>query len=104
MAAAKRLFRDVEDLSRECEEARNQRGSGSGTGVRAAKQSTRSGTTGVFLDGLNDDDDDDDVSVSAESSAKGRETSRASIWAGRRLVRDWGSFLQGCEREGVAPV
>lgn len=27
---------------------------------------------------------------------------RASEWAGRRMVKDWGSFLMGCEREGVA--
>ncbi|KAL6708232.1 hypothetical protein ACN47E_003416 [Coniothyrium glycines] len=27
---------------------------------------------------------------------------KASLWAGRRLVGDWGMFLSGCEREGVA--
>lgn len=27
---------------------------------------------------------------------------KASIWAGGNLVTDWGRFLGGCEREGVA--
>lgn len=27
---------------------------------------------------------------------------RKSIWAGGNLVSDWGAFLGGCEREGVA--
>jgi hypothetical protein len=27
---------------------------------------------------------------------------KASEWAGRRMVKDWGKFLMGCEREGVA--
>lgn len=68
MAAAKRLFRDVEDV------------------VEEGSKRVRSG---FELDGQGD---------------AREEGGKSSVWAGRRLVTDWSSFLRGCEREGVAPV
>ncbi|KAF5844601.1 hypothetical protein GGP41_007674 [Bipolaris sorokiniana] len=68
VAAAKRLFRDVEDV------------------VEEGSKRVRSG---FELDGQGD---------------AREEGGKSSVWAGRRLVTDWSSFLRGCEREGVAPV
>lgn len=74
MAAAKRLFKDVEDVMVEEEEEGSKR-------VRSG-----GGKDGVGCDG------------------QGEEAGKSSVWAGRRLVTDWSSFLRGCEREGVASV
>jgi len=70
-AAAKRLFREVEDVEKEPD---------------VEKQEDT--VEGVGYDGVIDVDT--------------RERDRKSVWAGRRLVRDWNEFLGGLEREGVA--
>jgi hypothetical protein len=79
-AAAKRLFRNVEDVIPE-EEHEGDNGA----------QDHSLGLDGACDDSAVDESfNDDDGKVST------------SIWAGRRLVTDWGQFLSGCEREGIA--
>lgn len=92
--AARRLFRDAEDVSLECIEEQNEKNS---VMMRDMK---KGGVHDLGLDGQNDG------SWSGESGKNGQqqveESPKASTWAGRRLVTDWTRFLQGCEREGVA--
>lgn len=73
-AAAKRLFREVEDVAEEAE----------------------SGAFGGF------DGGSESTVVDSERAAEEEEEYRASVWAGRRLVTNWNMFLRGLEREGVA--
>ncbi|KAH7553148.1 hypothetical protein BM1_08121 [Bipolaris maydis] len=77
VAAAKRLFRDVEDVVEEGI-------GGGGSRVRNV------GGAGAF-------------ELGGQGHAR-EERGRSSVWAGRRLVTDWSSFLRACERDGVAPV
>jgi len=83
-AAAKRLFRDVEAVEETVD-------------ARAHQNKTRRGghvSAGCGYDGHSDGKEG--------SAASGHECSSASSWAGRRMVKDWNSFLRSCEREGVA--
>ncbi|KAI0584316.1 Peptidase-C78 domain-containing protein [Pyrenophora tritici-repentis] len=76
-AAAKRLFRDVEEV------------------VLKDDEQSEDGSVGAYGYGL-------DGQVE-QSSSEGSAEHVTSTWAGRRLVTDWNQFLSGCEREGVAP-
>jgi hypothetical protein len=78
-AAAKRLFKNVEDIIFEEREDDN--------GAR---------DHGLGLDGACDD------STVDESFNDDSGKTSTSIWAGRRLVTNWGQFLSACEREGIA--
>ncbi|KAH8725186.1 peptidase family C78-domain-containing protein [Phaeosphaeriaceae sp. PMI808] len=72
-AAAKRLFKEAEDVSYKHE---------------------RDGARGRFgLDGQ---------SAPSEGDRCDDGSYKASVWAGRRMVTNWNQFLVGCEREGVA--
>jgi hypothetical protein len=83
VGAAKRLFRGVEDVCAE---------------------------QGFGLDGCGEERDEKEgtangmgrFTVEEQEEAIRQEAFRASVWAGRRLVSDWGRFLGGLEREGVA--
>ncbi len=89
-AAAKRLFKAIEEVKAEEE-------------VGDAKASFEFGSDGLneLVAGSVADCDD-----GAESGfCGGQEEVRfpaSSVWAGRRLVTNWNQFLSGCEREGVA--
>jgi hypothetical protein len=74
-AAAKRLFKQVEDVIPEAEEE----------GDDGAPEYA------LGLDGACDESFNDDAGKSSTST-----------WAGRRLVTNWNQFLSGCEREGIA--
>ena len=91
-AAAKRLFKEVEDVCVEYEaEERDD---------EEKSEGKKPSGGGYGLDGHNDE------SKSGEGEGSERQLQEglgSSVWAGRRLVTDWGSFLRGCEREGVAP-
>lgn len=88
-SAARKLFRGVEDV---CTQDQDQ-------GLVDEESEKEKEELGVDLglelglDGTSD--------VAQEMAGKSRFT---STWAGRRLVTDWGAFLRGCEREGVAPL
>ena len=84
-AAAKRLFKNVEDVIPEEEEKGD-------TGAR---------DHGLGLDGACDESIVDESIVDESFNDDGGKVS-TSIWAGRRLVTNWGQFLSGCEREGIA--
>ncbi|KAF2026638.1 DUF1671-domain-containing protein [Setomelanomma holmii] len=76
LGAARRLFRGVEDLDE-----------------KEAGVVKREGE--AACDGHSEDD-------GGETETAVEERYRASVWAGRTLVTDWGRFLGECEREGVA--
>jgi hypothetical protein len=80
VGAAKRLFRGVEDV---CDEQ--------GFGLDGCRDEKEGTANGVFR-----------FTVEEQEEAARHEAFRASVWAGRRLVSDWGRFLGGLEREGVA--
>jgi hypothetical protein len=82
-AAAKRLFRDVEDIHPEESE--------SGSGEVDAEVGL-----GFGYDGQSD------RSIEEEKGRMEEARWNASVWAGGRLVSDWSMFLGGCDREGVA--
>jgi hypothetical protein len=87
-AAAKRLFRQVEEVIPEVENEmvdEDQEGA------------LQNGEPEYGLDGQADN------SLGNTSHDHGDQFS-TSIWAGRRLVMDWNQFLSGCEREGIAQV
>ena len=75
-AAAKRLFRDAEEV------------------VPKDDEQYSDGSVGGYGYGI-------DGQVEQSSSEESVEHI-TSTWAGRRLVTDWNLFLSGCEREGVA--
>jgi hypothetical protein len=79
-AAARRLFRQVEDVIPEVEDENE--------GNDGAREYA------LGLDGACDDG-------AVYESYDGKVST--STWAGRRLVTDWNQFLSGCEREGIAP-
>ncbi|KAF1942083.1 DUF1671-domain-containing protein [Clathrospora elynae] len=78
-AAAKRLFRDVSEVEDKDECA-------------AHGQTCASARFGC-------DGQSDHATVAEACEA---EEAKSSTWAGRRLVTNWGQFLRGCEREGIA--
>ncbi|KAF1829679.1 DUF1671-domain-containing protein [Decorospora gaudefroyi] len=82
-AAAKRLFREVEEVIPEEED--QDEGDYEGKGG--------------FEYGL---DGQSENSLVDESYGDPEEKYTTSTWAGRRLVTDWNQFLSGCEREGIA--
>ncbi|KAI4941149.1 hypothetical protein J4E91_010940 [Alternaria rosae] len=86
-AAAKRLFRQVEEVIPEVEDEVVDKDD---TGM------TQSEEHEYGLDGQVDN------STSDAGHANGDDTFSTSIWAGRRLVMDWNHFLSGCERDGIA--
>jgi hypothetical protein len=79
-AAAKRLFKQVEDVIPEAEEEGENDAQGYALGLDGAC---------------------DDSFVDQSLNNDGGKVS-TSTWAGRRLVKDWNQFLSGCEREGIA--
>lgn len=86
VAAAKRLFKGVEDV-------------GGGEEDHACSELDASGVQvgmGFGYDGLCES------GVGEEGCARAEEEFKTSSWAGRRLVTDWNQFLKSCEREGVA--
>jgi hypothetical protein len=85
-AAAKRLFKEVEEAGPQNEDFADD------GGVEMGRGDCEFG-----YDGQCDE-------VSLEEEGYGNELGKqiTSTWAGRRLVTDWNQFLTGCEREGVA--
>ncbi|CAO2649441.1 Nn.00g068260.m01.CDS01 [Neocucurbitaria sp. VM-36] len=91
-AAAKRLFQDVEEVTPNDVNPRNEEHNAS-----QGKERERSGGYVSFgLDGVSADSNVDEGYGSEENKFS------ASTWAGRRMVTDWNQFLLSCEREGVA--
>jgi hypothetical protein len=86
-AAAKRLFRQVEEVGTEVKKEQQEDDEG---------DSKRNGEYEYGLDGQADNSTSD-----GGCENEGGKFS-TSIWAGRRLVMDWDQFLSGCEREGIA--
>ncbi|KAI4941764.1 hypothetical protein J4E86_010275 [Alternaria arbusti] len=85
-AAAKRLFRQVEEVIPEVEnEVDND-------DARMAQSEEHE----YGLDGQADN------STGDAGHANGDGQFSTSTWAGRRLVMDWNQFLSGCERDGIA--
>lgn len=96
-AAAKRLFRDAEDVSLEhIEEQDEEQGA-------SRKEMKKRGGLDCGLDGQNDESERGESGRNGHQQLEKDQGTKASIWAGRRLVTDWTGFLKGCEREGVAP-
>jgi hypothetical protein len=96
-AAAKRLFRDVEDVNLERIEEHDEEQNATMKKQKNKKNKKQSEVCEYSLDGQIDAGADD------EGRGNGKQESpKSSVWAGRRLVTDWGSFLKGCEREGIA--
>ncbi|KAI4654607.1 uncharacterized protein J4E79_008481 [Alternaria viburni] len=85
-AAAKRLFRQAEEVIPEMEDEVDNDDAGM----------TQSEEHEYGLDGQADN------STSDAGHANGDGKFSTSTWAGRRLVMDWNQFLSGCERDGIA--
>ncbi|KAI4699378.1 hypothetical protein J4E81_004402 [Alternaria sp. BMP 2799] len=85
-AAAKRLFRQAEEVIPEMEDEVGNDDAGM----------TQSEEHEYGLDGQADN------STSDAGHANGDGKFSTSTWAGRRLVMDWNQFLSGCERDGIA--
>ncbi|KAH7390462.1 peptidase family C78-domain-containing protein [Pyrenochaeta sp. MPI-SDFR-AT-0127] len=83
-AAARRLFKGVEDIKAEEEVDTG------GAAPAEAHTAIRSNSSQRQVKGVGQESGSEDVRL------------QASVWAGRRLVTDWTQFLTGCEREGVA--
>ncbi|KAF2854282.1 DUF1671-domain-containing protein [Plenodomus tracheiphilus IPT5] len=88
-AAAKRLFKGVEDVD---------------VVASPSKELVRVDSGKFGYDGVNEGATLAGGYGKVESVMQLGRGCGASSWAGRRMVKDWNSFLSGCEREGVARV
>ncbi|KAI8940727.1 hypothetical protein NX059_001992 [Plenodomus lindquistii] len=92
-AAAKRLFKDVEDVDADVDIA------------VGCEQNDSGAQMGFGVDGVNEADSCIDSGYGSLGSGLEKEqVYAASAWAGRRMVKDWNTFLRSCEREGIARV